>query len=403
MLASLVVDFNSFFASVEQQLRPELRGRPVAVAPSFAETTCAIAASYEAKRYGVKTGTMIREAKEMCPGLVIVQARHEEYIHFHHLCMKAVDRCVMIDRVMSIDEVACHLTGKLRERENAIKLAHEIKQTLYRDAGECLRCSIGIAPNAFLAKTASDMQKPDGLVVIEKSDLPEILHHLDLRDLCGIGPAMEERLHDAGIRRVEQLCAVSKLTLHQVWGGVEGDRMWEQLHGNLILRDATRKSSVGHSKVLAPARRTEENARAVLHRLVQKAAMRLRKYEHLAGNLHLSINYVDRTKWRADTRFQETDDTVHFIHALNGLWQDRPLKTTPMIKVGIALTHLIHRTNATLSLFAEQSAKRQALNQALDQINAQFGRNAVYYAGAHAALDAARIHIAFQHVPGEGE
>jgi len=200
----MVVDFNSYFASVEQQEQPALRGRPVAVVPMMADTTCAIAASYEAKRFGVKTGTLVREAKRLSRDLVLVEARHELYVRYHHELIKAVDSCMHVEKVLSIDEMLCPLTGRWRERDEAIALAHCIKRVIATQVGECLCCSIGIAPNPFLAKTASDMQKPDSLVVIAKNDLPHILHGLKLRDLCGIGGAMEER------RRAGMWCRAPK-------------------------------------------------------------------------------------------------------------------------------------------------------------------------------------------------
>ena len=204
-LRSLVVDFNSYFASVEQEIQPALRGRPVAVVPVKAETTCCIAASYEAKKFGVKTGTRVSDARRMCPGLRVIEARPATYVEFHHKLVAAVESCIHVEEVWWINEMVCDLTGKWGQRENAMELAREIKRTIAARVGSILRSSIGIAPNPFLAKTASDMQKPDGLVVIEQEDLPACLHRLELRDLCGIGRNMEARLREHGIYTVESL------------------------------------------------------------------------------------------------------------------------------------------------------------------------------------------------------
>src|ERR1700727_3252543 len=108
----LFLDLNSYFASVEQELRPELRGRPLAVVPVVADTTCCIAASYEAKRYGVRTGTQVGEAKALCPGIILVEARHELYVDYHHRVVEAVESCLPATSVMSIDEMACHLLAR---------------------------------------------------------------------------------------------------------------------------------------------------------------------------------------------------------------------------------------------------------------------------------------------------
>ena len=129
-LRALYVDFNSYFASVEQQLRPELRGRPVAVLPVLAETTCCIAASYEAKRFGVKTGTLVAEARKLCPDIRLVEARPAVYVELHHKLVEAIESCLHVERVLSIDEVACRLTGSDRRRERALALADQIKRSI---------------------------------------------------------------------------------------------------------------------------------------------------------------------------------------------------------------------------------------------------------------------------------
>src|SRR6185312_9929627 len=193
-LRSLFVDFNSYFASVEQHEVPALRGRPVG-----AETTSLIAASYEAKAFGVTTGTMVREARRLCPGIAIVAARPERYVHWHQVLIEAIDHAIPIAHVGSIDEMACELVGRQRQRAEAERIARQVKEEIAKVApGGAIRCSVGIAPNDFLAKTATDMQKPDGLVVIEQADLPQALHGLKLRDLCGIGASMEARLNAEG-------------------------------------------------------------------------------------------------------------------------------------------------------------------------------------------------------------
>ena len=397
-LASMVVDFNSYFASVEQQEQPALRGRPVAVVPMMADNTCAIAASYEAKRFGVKTGTLVREARKLCKGIVFIEARHELYVRYHHALIAAVDSCMHVERVLSIDEMLCPLTGRWRERDEAIALAHKIKRAISAQVGEFLRCSIGIAPNQFLAKTASDMQKPDGLVVIEKGDLPHILHGLKLRDLCGIGEAMEERLHAARILTVEELCAAPKLVLRGVWGGVEGERFHEVLHGNVVPHLETSRSTVGHSHVLAPQERTHAAALAVIHRLLQKAAMRLRHMGYLAGALSVTVKHMHRGRWSDELAFTETDDTLDFTHALRTMWARRPATDASPLAVGVNLFHLVERRQSTPSLFPE-AKDRTKLNRAVDALNQRFGKRSAYFAGAHGALKSAPMRIAFNHVP----
>jgi DNA polymerase-4 len=182
----LFLDLNAYFASVEQQERPELRGVPVGVVPVMADTTSLIAASYEAKAFGIKTGTGVAEAKILCPKIRLVEARHAQYVRYHHAVVEAVDSCVPVDAIASIDEMVCRLTGSQKEIPVAVALAEKIKRTIKEKAGAYLKSSIGLATNRFLAKLASDMQKPDGLTILKKSELPGSLYRLTPRDLPGI-------------------------------------------------------------------------------------------------------------------------------------------------------------------------------------------------------------------------
>src|SRR5271155_5074104 len=127
-LRSLFVDFNSFFASVEQQEQPALRGRPMVVLPVMTDSTCCIAATYEAKRFGIKTGTNAGEARKRCPGLVLVEARPSLYVEYHHRLIAAIDASVPVTQVRSIDEMSCALRGRWQEKKTALRLAHEIKE-----------------------------------------------------------------------------------------------------------------------------------------------------------------------------------------------------------------------------------------------------------------------------------
>src|SRR5574343_768286 len=193
MLRSLFVDFNSYFASVEQQLDPALRGRPVGVVPVMADSSCCIAASYEAKAFGIKTGTRVSDAKRRCPDIVLILADHARYVQVHQQALAVVDRIVPVLQVVSIDEMECELTGRWRERERAVRLAQQVKAALLTEEGECMRTSVGIAPNRLLAKLASDMHKPDGLTVIEPHEIPDRLLHLPVSSINGIGPRMVRR------------------------------------------------------------------------------------------------------------------------------------------------------------------------------------------------------------------
>jgi DNA polymerase-4 len=248
----LYVDFNSYFASVEQQLNPAYRGRPVAVVPVDTDATCAIAASYEAKAFGIKTGTPVYEARRICPGLICVVGNHQNYVHYHQLILKEVENHIPVTAVCSIDEVACRLMDNENSDERATEIAHSIKAGLARHVGEYIRCSIGIAPNRFLAKVATDMQKPNGLTIVHQHDLPQRLYELKLKDIPGIGRNMERRILMAGINDMRGLMALGASQMRKIWGGVWGERMWYLLRGADLPEIETHRSSVGHSHVMAP-------------------------------------------------------------------------------------------------------------------------------------------------------
>src|ERR1700678_1031038 len=248
----LFVDFNSYFASVEQEVRPELRGKPIAVVPMLADTTVCIAASYEAKAFGVKTGTVVADAKRMCPELVLVEARHELYVDYHHRVVEAVESCLPVTAVLSIDEMACRLMGRERPLLAALELGRRVKARIREQVGPMLASSVGLATNRYLAKVASDMEKPDGLVALPLDVLPDALRLLALRDLPGIGARTEKRLNEKGIRTMDDLLALDREHAGEIWGSVWGERLFHWLAGeDFEMGELEHQKSISHSHVLA--------------------------------------------------------------------------------------------------------------------------------------------------------
>ena len=404
MLRALAIDFNSYFASVEQQDRPELRGKPVIVVPVMAETTGAIAVSLEAKKLGLERNARVSEARRQIPGLIVVESRPEVYIDYHRRLKEVIETCVPVAKVQSIDELECELTGSLRERKKAEALARKIKAAIAKKVGPHVRSSIGIGPNWLIAKLASDLQKPDGLVTFDEDELPAALieRGVELGDFTGIGPNMEKRLHAAGINTVAQLYAASSARLRSVWGNVEGARFYDLMRGKQLDREPVKQSSIGHGHVLPPELRSPEAALGVLHRLLQKAAMRLRDEGFYAGALHISVRYPEYVHWDDDCRFNETQDTLQLTHALNQIWARRPREHRRLAprQIGVMLHHLLPAGNHTPDLFtATQEKSRTKLFAAVDQLNKTFGKNAVYLGGAHGSTGYAPMRIAFTRIP----
>ena len=395
---------------MEQHLDPALRGRPVGVAPVMAESSCCIAASYEAKAFGVKTGTRICDARVMCPGIAIVESKPPEYIRYHHRIIEAVEDCIHVEAVLSIDEMWAWLPYNLREAATVEGIGRRIKETVARNVSPFIKVSVGAGPNRFLAKTASKMKKPDGLFIIEEKDLPQVLHPLKLRDLNGIARSMETRLHAAGVHTVAELCAASKPVLRRVWGGVLGDRLWHLLRGEEIPDLVSARKSIGHSHVLPPDSRHPDKAWPIICKLLHKACERLRSHELLAGSLAMQLAFLRSDPWAVEVRAGETDSTLALMRMLDRLWRERPEPGRPLLQVGVVLSRLCEKTNHTPSLFetvAETMAsfdndKHKRLDETIDKLRARYGRKVVYFGGIQESREAAPMRISFSHIPDVG-
>ncbi len=410
----LYLDLNSYFASVEQQLDPAIRRRPVVVAPVDTDSTSAIAASYEAKAYGIRTGTKIYEAKALCRDLVIVPGHHEEYVRFHHLIIAEVNRHVPVTAVCSIDEVACRLLDNENGIAEVTALAARIKAGIRANVGECLTSSIGVAPNRLLAKMAADMQKPDGLTILPAATLHDRLSRLKLSDIPGVGRNMERRLAAAGIVTMERLLGLDEREARLAWGSVWGERMHWLLQGAELPEVPTETRSIGHSHVLGPDKRSPDRARLVARRLLGKAATRLRRAEKRTGFLSLSVKPEAQrgeksAKWSHGQRLPQVMDTVTLLAELDRLW-DRMLAEFPIrrfLQVGVTLAELgdadavqLHLFDAGSAMDPQSETRRLALSRAMDKVNARFGRDAVTM--GHDAAGAARSsgpRIAFTRIP----
>jgi DNA polymerase-4 len=399
----LFLDLNSYFASVEQQERPELRGRPIGVLPLLTENTCCIAASYEAKGYGVKTGTNVAEAKLLCPHIVLVEARPKLYVEYHHRIVEAVGHCLPVTTVMSVDEMACRLMGRERALPNATTLGLDIKQAL-RGVGETLRCSIGLAPNRYLAKLASDMLKPDGMTVLMQRDLPQCLYRLKLRDLIGVSHAMERRINAHGISTVEQLCQLPPQQMRKIWGSIVGERMWHWLRGADFCDPESERKSLGKQHVLAPEYRTREKAFLVAQKMLQNSAANLRRLQLWAGGIGSYVEFLRSTydgteelpPWKAQKRISQCRDTFTLQQHLSKLWESCP--AAKPIQVGVWLFNLIPDSLHTLSLFDDHE-RQYRLNSVVDALNDRYGQGAVYFANVSSVLDAAPTRIPFSSIP----
>ncbi|MAJ24500.1 MAG: DNA-directed DNA polymerase [Rickettsiales bacterium] len=382
----LYLDFNSYFTTIEQQTNPSLRNLPIAVVPSLTDYTCAIAASYEAKKVGIKTGTMIIEAKKICPNIICIKANHEKYISYHHKLINEINKYIPIESICSIDEVACKLIGKECDPKNAISLAISIKSGIKKNIGDYISCSIGISVNKFLAKTASNLKKPNGLKILYRKNLPQKLKNLKLSDLTGIGRRMEKRLMLANINNINELYRLSPKNMRKIWGGVQGERFWNILHGNDIAEMPTKVSTIGHSHVLHPSWRNIKYAKHILDRLILKAASRLRRKSFFCKKIKVYIKVTSDQYLEGKKRFNRLNDSISLLEKSNQIWNEivilRKIKKVKQISVVLYDLEPLEslQTNFLKYLnhdFEETSKKRNILSTTMDLINSRFGRDSI--------------------------
>ncbi len=401
----LFLDLNSYFASVEQNENPALIGKPVIVLPMLTDSTCAIAASYEAKAFGIKTGTKVYEAKRLCPNLICVPARHQKYVEYHNRIMEEIGKHIPIAKTCSIDEVACRLMDNEQTLDYVTMLAQNIKSGIRTNIGSAIECSIGIAPNAYLAKIASNMQKPDGFTVLHPDSLSKNLFKLKLTDLHGLGGRTERRLNKAGIFTVKQLWNISPKHARQIWGSVEGERLWYKLHGADIQDRKTNKSVIGHSRVLEPSLRHPDRSYAVARHLILKAASRLRDTGLHAGCMSLYIKCTSGERWHNDIKQPPTQDSICFMHHLKTMWAEMLTSLRPIRihKVSISLYDFYREDQITHDLFESKLKKGNTntqLSQCLDTINQKYGTNTINIGSApKPTMGDLGTKIAFTRVP----
>ena len=282
-----------------------------------------------------------------------------------------------------------------------------------------------MAPNRYLAKIASDMQKPDGLIGLLPSQLPRAIAHLDLRDLPGVGARTEARLNAKGVTTMEQLLALDRPGMHRLWDSVWGDRLYHWLRGAETGDDGAPvpselQKSLGHSHVLGPEFRSDEGAWAVAHKLLHKAAMRLRMEHFYTPVMSVQIKYalsreqaarsgaktkqhtsgIQHTSWGMEARFRDAQDTLSLLDVLRKLWAKRPQgeEYQRPFFVGVTLRELIPESEHQADLFGDPD-NRAGLSITMDKLNLKYGHTTLHFAGMLPARETAPTRIAFTQIP----
>lgn len=384
-LRTLYVDMNSFFASVEQHLNPRIRGRPVAITAVDATSGACVAASYEAKAFGVKTGTRVVDARRMCPGIVFLPSRHRLYVRYNVAVGKILDRFAELDRVRSVDEFQLVLSGDATTPEGAAALVTKMKAAVAREIGPCLRFSAGCGPNHLLAKIAGKLEKPDGFQWLDTVNMPDAIAHLSLSDLPGISSRMAYRLNDTGIYDIPTLYSLSPTRARKVWRSVEGERFVLMLQGVPLDLQPHQRGGIGNSKVLAPEYRHPIKAYYVGRWLVEKAGAQLRREDYAAARFTLSIRLFNGGAWAQYIDGFPSCDTAHFLRLHRQLWQRfwRHGRPGNLKSISVHLGKIVpmsHRQGDLFTPLAPATPSRgEKVSAALDHINARFGAGTIRY------------------------
>ena len=323
--------------------------------------------------------------------------------------------------------MVCQLIGREQEPPRARQIALDIKQSIYKNVGVALRCSIGMAPNRYLAKIASDMQKPDGLIGLLPSQLPRAIAHLELRDLPGVGARTEVRLNAKGITTMQQLLDLDRNGMHGLFDSVWGDRMYHWLRGAATGDDgapvARRHPEIprplsrprprtplaggllGRRPQAPPQSRHAPSHGEVLHRLPRRhhplpAHHRQAEARATHSKVKRHFSGIKNSGWGMEARFRDCQDTLTLLEVLRSLWAQRPQGpdfNRPFF-VGITLRNLIPEDEHQAELFADPNNRAQ-LSATMDKLNLKYGHTTLHFAGMLPARESAPTRIAFTQIP----
>lgn len=400
----LHIDMNAFFASVEQRERPELRGKPVAVVGGAGRRGLVLTASYEARPFGVKTGLRLFEAQALCPSLVAVPGRHDLYTAASRALWPMFTALSEKVEMASVDEAFIDISDPRRgadwawARQEALRLQTRIAETVG------LPCSVGVAPNKLLAKFASDLKKPRGITVIRPEDVAPLLDRAPVEALCGVGRKTARALAVLGVRTCAELGAADEGLLRTRFG-VWGHRLSRMGRGEddspvaRVDHEAEAKS-VGHSVTFPEDTADPERLLAYLLWLSEKVGARLRRHGQEGREVVVTLrsaDFVSRSVHRTLDRPVRTDTAI-YAAARELLKEFLPLRG-PVRLAGVAVARLSGEAGQREFSFHDDRPDR--LTEALDRLNAKYGKGAVSRARAVVARKANEVKSPFSHDPSE--
>lgn len=375
---------DAFFASVEQRDNPQLRGKPVLVGGSGPRGVVA-AASYEARTFGCHSAQPTAVALRLCPSAIIVSGRHADYKAVSRQVFAILERFSPAIQPISIDEAFLDITGSLKLFGSPVHIAQEIRR-LVKDETQ-LTCSVGVAPNKFLAKLASDMDKPDGLTIIDPDRIQETLDPLPVTKLWGVGPSAERSLARLGIRTIRDLRSMPIDTLRARMGdhGVHLHTLARGIDDRPVRIDRSAKS-ISHEHTFGVDLDNPEEVRALIARQSQDVAMRLRKNNRFARTVTIKVRFGNfETITRSHTLEQQTDETRTIHDAARSLFDTWARSFQPVRLIGVAVSQLTDAP-ATPGLFdTNDHDKERAVDQISDAIADKFGKDAITRASSLSA------------------
>lgn len=386
--AILHIDMDAFFASVEQRDHPELRGKPVLVGGDGPRGVVA-AASYEARVFGCHSAMPSAVAKRLCPQAIFVKGSHGVYKGVSKQVFEIFERFSPAIQPVSVDEAFLDVTGSTHLFGSPVEIAIEIRRLVFAEVG--LTCSVGVAPNKFLAKLASDLNKPDGYTVITSETAQEILDPLGVERIMGVGPASQRELERIGIRKIGQLRKLPIETLSARFGD-SGERLFRLSRGidDRPVRVAEGARSISHEHTFEVDVKDPEEIRAMIARQAGDVASRLRKHGGYAKTVSIKVRFGDfQTITRSTTLDSRTNESAVIHRAVKSLFDQWAKGYRPVRLIGVALTGF-SETRGEAGLFeVESSGTNQVIDQATDVITRRFGKGALT---SGATLKAARSH-----------
>ncbi len=377
----LFVDMNSFFATCEQQVNYYLRKRPVGVCVYTGKYGCIIAASVEAKRRGVKTGMRLNDAMLICPDLVPVETNPSRYREYHVKIMNVLRKYAEDVIPKSIDEAIVNLSKYKLMYRDPIQVALRIKADIKSEVGDWLTCSIGIAPNTFLAKLASNLQKPDGLSIITPDNIDEVLSKLSLQDLPGIAKNHARRLEQAGIQTPLKMRHTSPQILREIFKSVEGYYWHYRLNfRELDINSHAYKSMQAQRQISKEQRSSVESIEQVFQTLCMRLEQRMVKHAVYTRTIGFSIRYGEHGRW--DDFFsvgQPIQDGIVLMNLIKERVRQfeiknrtKPVFNTEIRSIGVTITNFLKKEEVHPNLF-EDTVRKDTLRKTVYEIKNKYG------------------------------